>query len=122
MQVSKALLAEYATAKRRNKPIKELGLDHMNKSPPAIPSELTDFTLRSAQFQVHVAPNLCVVEKKVSELRLTDIFPQYDVFCLRERDLLNRFVTEVSQYQAQGDSKESASVLVITLSQAHLES
>ncbi|KAL0443912.1 UNVERIFIED_CONTAM: Acyl-coenzyme A oxidase 3, peroxisomal [Sesamum latifolium] len=82
-QVSKALLAEYVAAKRKNKPFKELGLEHMNKSCPVFPSQLTVSTARSAQFQ-------------------------NDIFCLRERDLLNRFAAEVSRYQAQGESKESA--------------
>ncbi|KAK4484484.1 hypothetical protein RD792_007067 [Penstemon davidsonii] len=50
-QVSKAMLAEYVAAKRRNKPFKDLGLEHMNKSCPVIPSHLTNSTLRSAQFQ-----------------------------------------------------------------------
>lgn len=40
---------------------------------------------------------------------------QIDVFHLRERDLLSRFAAEVSQYQAQGESKESAFLLVRTL-------
>ncbi|CAI9787647.1 unnamed protein product [Fraxinus pennsylvanica] len=85
-QVSKALLAEYVAAERRNKPFKELGLEHMNRSCPVIPAKLMSSTLRSTQFQ-------------------------NDIFCLRERDLLNRFAAEVSQYQAQGESKESAFVV-----------
>ncbi|PWA57324.1 acyl-CoA oxidase 3 [Artemisia annua] len=81
-QISKALLAEFLAAKKRNKPIKGLGLEHLNKPAPIIPSQLTSSTLRTTQFQT-------------------------DIFCLRERDLLHRFVTEVSQYQAQGEkSKE----------------
>ncbi|KAL1555635.1 Acyl-coenzyme A oxidase 3, peroxisomal [Salvia divinorum] len=82
-QVSKALLAEYVAAKRKNKPFKELGLEHMNKPSPTIPSRLSSSTVHSSQFQ-------------------------NDIFCLRERDLLNRFAAEVSKYQAQGESKESA--------------
>ncbi|KAH6788890.1 acyl-CoA oxidase 3 [Perilla frutescens var. frutescens] len=82
-QVSKALLAEYVAAKRKNKPFKELGLEHMNKSCPTIPSKLSVSTVQSSQFQ-------------------------NDIFCLRERDLLNHFAAEVSRYQAQGESKESA--------------
>ncbi|XP_073016740.1 acyl-coenzyme A oxidase 3, peroxisomal-like [Primulina eburnea] len=82
-QVSKALLAEYVMARKRNKPYKELGLGHMNKSSPTIPSQLTGSTIRSVQFQ-------------------------NDVFCLRERDLLNRFAEEVSNFQSQGESKEYA--------------
>ncbi|CAA2971044.1 acyl-coenzyme A oxidase 3, peroxisomal-like [Olea europaea subsp. europaea] len=85
-QVSKALLAEYVAAKKRNKPFKELGLEHINRSCPVIPAQLTSSMLRSTQFQ-------------------------NDIFCLRERDLLNRFAAEVSQYQAQGESKESAFVV-----------
>ncbi|KAL6570785.1 Acyl-coenzyme A oxidase 3, peroxisomal [Orobanche gracilis] len=82
-QVSKALLAEYVAAKRKNKPFQNLGLEHMNKSCPTIPLQLGNSTIRSTQFQ-------------------------NDIFCLRERDLLNRFAAEVSQYQAQGESKDSA--------------
>ncbi|KAL3632758.1 Acyl-coenzyme A oxidase 3, peroxisomal [Castilleja foliolosa] len=82
-QVSKALLAEYVATKRRNKPFKELGLAHMNKSCPTIPLQLTESTIRSIQFQ-------------------------NDIFCMRERDLLNRFSAKVAVYQAKGESKESA--------------
>ncbi|KAG6404904.1 hypothetical protein SASPL_132481 [Salvia splendens] len=82
-QVSKALLAEYIATKRKNKPFKELGLEHMNKPSPTIPSQLSSSTVHSSQFQ-------------------------NDIFCLRERDLLNRFAAEVSKYLAQGESKESA--------------
>lgn len=82
-QVSKALLAEYIAAKKRNKPFKELGLEHMNQPSPQIPSQLMVSTLRSQQFQ-------------------------HDILCLRERDLLNRFAAQVSIHQTQGKSKESA--------------
>ncbi|CAH1416627.1 unnamed protein product [Lactuca virosa] len=70
-QVSKALLVEILAAKKRNKPIKVLGLEHLNKPTPVILSHLTSSTLRTSQQQI-------------------------DIFCLRERDLLQRFVTEVS--------------------------
>ncbi|XP_034701514.1 acyl-coenzyme A oxidase 3, peroxisomal-like [Vitis riparia] len=82
-QVSKALLAEYIAVQKRNRPFKGLGLEHMNKSCPVIPSQLTSSTLRSSQFQT-------------------------DIFCLRERDLLIRFAAEMSQLQAQGLSREYA--------------
>lgn len=85
-QVSKALLAEYIAAKKRNKPFKELGLEHMNQTCPVIPSKLASSTLRSIQFQM-------------------------DVFCLRERDLLERFAAEVSQHQAQGKNKDQSFIL-----------
>ncbi|KAI3796376.1 hypothetical protein L1987_39046 [Smallanthus sonchifolius] len=80
-QVSKALFMEFLAAKKRGKPIKGLGLEHLNKPAPIIPSNLTSSILRTTQFQT-------------------------DMFCLRVRDLLHRFVTEVSQRQAQGESKE----------------
>lgn len=82
-QVSKALLAEYIAVQKRNRPFKGLGLEHMNKSCPVVPSQLTSSTLRSSQFQT-------------------------DIFCLRERDLLIRFAAEMSQLQAQGLSREYA--------------
>ncbi|XP_015055931.1 acyl-coenzyme A oxidase 3, peroxisomal-like isoform X2 [Solanum pennellii] len=85
-QVSKALFGEYVAAKRSKKPFKGLGLEHMNTSRPVIPSQLTSSTMRQAQFQ-------------------------NDIFCLRERDLLERFAAEVSQCQAQGKSKEYAFTL-----------
>jgi hypothetical protein len=40
---------------------------------------------------------------------------QIDLFHLRERDLLKRFAEEVSEHQSQGNSKESAFILVRTL-------
>lgn len=82
-QVSKALLGEYLAARKQNRPFKGLWLEHMNGSSPVIPSQLTSSNLRSAQFQT-------------------------DIFFLRERDLLNRFVSEVSAHQKQGRSKEYA--------------
>uniref|UniRef100_A0A2N9I7S6 Acyl-coenzyme A oxidase n=1 Tax=Fagus sylvatica TaxID=28930 RepID=A0A2N9I7S6_FAGSY len=91
-QVSKALLAEYIAAKKRNKPFKGLGLEHMNNPCPVIPSQLTSSTLRCSKFQT-------------------------DAFCLRERDLLNRFAAEVSQFQAQGESKEYAFILSYQLAE-----
>ncbi|KAK1568233.1 hypothetical protein Q3G72_021990 [Acer saccharum] len=82
-QVSKALHSEYIAAQRKNIPFQGFGLEHMNKPCPVIPSQLTSSTLRSSQFQM-------------------------DAFCLRERDLLSRFVAEVSQLQAKGETKEIA--------------
>ncbi|KAE8076002.1 hypothetical protein FH972_014679 [Carpinus fangiana] len=91
-QVSKALLAEYIAAKKRNKPFKGMGLEHMNNPCPVIPSQLTSSTLRCSKFQ-------------------------NDALCLRERDLLNRFAAEISQYQAQGESKEYAFILSYQLAE-----
>ncbi|ONI16878.1 hypothetical protein PRUPE_3G127000 [Prunus persica] len=91
-QVSKALLAEYIAAHKRSKPFKALGLEHMNKPCPVIPSQLTSSTLQSSQFQM-------------------------DAFCLRERDLLNRFAMEVSERQKQGESKEYSVILSYQLAQ-----
>lgn len=80
-QVSKALFGEYIAAKRSKKPFKELGLEHMNASRPVIPSQFTSSMMRQAKFQ-------------------------NDIFCLRERDLLERFAAEVSRCQAQGKSRD----------------
>lgn len=85
-QVSKALIAEYIAAQKRKTPFKGLGLEHMNDPCPIIPAELTSSILRSINFQM-------------------------DIFFLRERDLLHRFSSEVSQLQAQGESKENAFML-----------
>ncbi|XP_041005350.1 acyl-coenzyme A oxidase 3, peroxisomal-like [Juglans microcarpa x Juglans regia] len=91
-QVSKALLSEYVATKKRNKPFKGLGLEHMNKPCPVIPSQLTSSNVRCSEFQVNA-------------------------FCLREQDLLHRFATEVSKYQAQGQSKEYAFLLSYQLAE-----
>ncbi|PON81585.1 Acyl-CoA oxidase [Trema orientale] len=91
-QVSKALLGEYWAAQKRNKQFKGLGLEHMNRTCPVISSNLTCSTLRSSQFQM-------------------------DAFCLRERDLLNRFAVEVSQHQKHGKSKEYSLILSYQLAE-----
>ncbi|THU45251.1 hypothetical protein C4D60_Mb02t15870 [Musa balbisiana] len=39
------------------------------------------------------------------------LMQQLDLLCLRERDLLGRYASEVSQYQAQGESKQKAMLL-----------
>ncbi|KAK2973266.1 hypothetical protein RJ640_001922 [Escallonia rubra] len=91
-QVSKALLAEFVSAKKKNKPFAGLGLEHMNKACPIVPSQLTSSTLRSVHFQT-------------------------DIFCLRERDLLHRFAAEVSQHQVQGESKEYAFIVSYQLAE-----
>ncbi|GFS45633.1 acyl-CoA oxidase 3 [Actinidia rufa] len=91
-QVSKALLAEYVAAKKKNRPFRGLGLEHMNKSCPVIPSQLASSTLRSIEFQTNI-------------------------FCLRERDLLSLFAAEVYQHQAQGQSKEYAFILSYQLAE-----
>ncbi|XP_042421144.1 acyl-coenzyme A oxidase 3, peroxisomal-like [Zingiber officinale] len=85
-QVSKALLSEYIAAHKRKSPFKGLGLEHMNDPHPVIPANLTSCTLRSIKFQL-------------------------DLFRLRERDLLSRYASEVSQHQAQGESTENAMLL-----------
>lgn len=85
-QVSKALLGEYLAARKQNRAFKGLWLEHMNEPSPVIPYQLTRSSLRSSQFQT-------------------------DIFFLRERDLLNRFVAEVAAHQKQGRSKEHAFVL-----------
>lgn len=91
-QVSKALLGEYMATQKHKRPFKGLWLEHMNRSCPDIPSQLTNSILRSCQFQT-------------------------DIFCLRERDLLNHFVAEVSAHLKQGRSKEYAVVLSYQLAE-----
>ncbi|KAK9676874.1 hypothetical protein RND81_11G106800 [Saponaria officinalis] len=91
-QVSKALFGIYMSSQKSNKPFKGLWLEHMNDSSPLIPPQLTSSDLRSCQFQT-------------------------DIFCLRERDLLNRFVAEISAHQKQGRSKEYALVLSYQLAE-----
>ncbi|KAJ4729711.1 Acyl-coenzyme A oxidase [Melia azedarach] len=91
-QVSKALLAEYLVAKKRNKPFQGLGLEHMNKPCPVIPSQVTSSILRSSLFQMNI-------------------------FLLRERDLLNQLAAEVSHHQVNGQSKEHAFILSYQLAE-----
>lgn len=91
-QISKALFAEYVACQKKNKPFSGLGLEHMNKPLPVIPSQLTSSTVRSSEFQI-------------------------DLFQLRERDLLRRFAEEVSGYQSRGESKESAFILSYQLAE-----
>ncbi|BAT90052.1 hypothetical protein LR48_Vigan08g091900 [Vigna angularis] len=91
-QISKALFAEYVACQKQNKPFSGLGLEHMNKPLPVIPSHLTTPTIRSSEFQI-------------------------DLFHLRERDLLRRFAEEVSEYQSRGESKESAFILSYQLAE-----
>ncbi|GMJ09893.1 acyl-CoA oxidase 6 [Hibiscus trionum] len=91
-QVSKALFAEYVAAQKRNKAFKGLGLEHMNKPCPVIPSLLTSTTLRCRQFQM-------------------------DALCLRERDLLNRFIADVSKCKAEGESTQQAFLMCFQLAE-----
>ena len=103
-------------AQKRNKPFKGLGLEHMNEACPVIPSQLTSSTLQSCQFQVisFSLPLLIYYINHVNSYRnfFLTCLQQMDAFCLRERDLLNRFALEVSQYLKQGQSKEYAFILV----------
>ncbi|KMT01901.1 hypothetical protein BVRB_9g209270 isoform A [Beta vulgaris subsp. vulgaris] len=91
-QVSKALFGEYMATQKQNRPFKGLWLEHMNSSSPIIPDQLTGSILRSSQIQT-------------------------DIFYLRERDLLHRFVAEVSAYQKQGRNREHAFVLAYQLAE-----
>lgn len=53
-QVSKTLFGEYVAAKKRNKPFKGLGLEHVNLPCPVVPSQLTSSAMRSVNFQVMI--------------------------------------------------------------------
>lgn len=85
-QVSKALYAEFIATQRKKKPFKGLGLEHLNGPCPIIPDSLTSVILRSSKFQM-------------------------DLFCLRERNLLQQFTEDVSHHLAQGESREKALML-----------
>ncbi|KAG2267194.1 hypothetical protein Bca52824_061749 [Brassica carinata] len=76
-QVSKALSM---SCKKRNKPFKGLGLEHMNSPLPVLPTN--------------------------SHLLPSDVATQKNVFCLRERDLLERYTCEVAELQERGESRE----------------
>lgn len=76
-QVSKALFSEYSAARKKQKPLRGLGLEHMNNNRPIIPAILDSSTLRNIEFQM-------------------------DIFHLRERDLLERLAAEISQCVSQG--------------------
>uniref|UniRef100_A0A803MW08 Acyl-coenzyme A oxidase n=1 Tax=Chenopodium quinoa TaxID=63459 RepID=A0A803MW08_CHEQI len=91
-QVSKALFGEYLATQKQNRPFKGLWLEHMNDPSPVIPAQLTGSILRSSQIQT-------------------------DIFYLRERDLLKRFVAEVSAHQKQGRNKEYAFALAYQLAE-----
>jgi acyl-CoA oxidase len=52
-QVSKALLAEYIAARKNGKPIKGMGLEHLNHPRPVLPhGRLTSLALRDPTFQL----------------------------------------------------------------------
>eukprot|EP00246_Nothoceros_aenigmaticus_P007366 TRINITY_DN21107_c0_g1_i1.p1 TRINITY_DN21107_c0_g1~~TRINITY_DN21107_c0_g1_i1.p1 ORF type:complete len:700 (-),score=114.10 TRINITY_DN21107_c0_g1_i1:13-2037(-) len=84
-QVSKALLGEYVTSKTKQKPLKGLGLEHMNALKPLIPDSLNSATLRDETFQINL-------------------------FQLRERDLLERLASEVNSLVSAGRSSAYAAV------------
>ncbi|KAJ4846940.1 hypothetical protein Tsubulata_011499, partial [Turnera subulata] len=83
LQVAKILLSEFLAAKKHNRPLQVFGLEHMNEPTPVIPPQLSSSILRSSQFQI-------------AALRL------------RERDLLHRFASQVSQHQFWGETKDQA--------------
>lgn len=91
-QVSKALLSELTASQKQKRPVKGLWLEHMNRDRPIIPSQLSSSNLRCSQFQT-------------------------DIFCLRERDLLSRFVEEVLMHQKQGQSRQYALALSYQLAE-----
>eukprot|EP00252_Welwitschia_mirabilis_P019485 TRINITY_DN4526_c0_g2_i1.p1 TRINITY_DN4526_c0_g2~~TRINITY_DN4526_c0_g2_i1.p1 ORF type:complete len:721 (+),score=118.07 TRINITY_DN4526_c0_g2_i1:107-2164(+) len=82
-QVSKALLAEYHAAHRKRKPLSSLGLEHMNKKRPIIPTILNSSILRDVEFQINI-------------------------FCLRERHLLEHLALEISSLTSQGQTETVA--------------
>jgi len=91
-QVSKALFSEYSVARKKQKPLRGLGLEHMNNNRPVIPATLDSSTLRNIEFQI-------------------------DIFRLRERDLLERLATEISQCVSQGTTTAVAFTLSYELAE-----
>ncbi|KAJ4846937.1 hypothetical protein Tsubulata_011489 [Turnera subulata] len=83
LQVSRMVLSEFLAAKKHNRALLEFGLEHMNEPSPVIPPQLSSSILRSSQFQI-------------AALRL------------RERDLLHRFASEVSNHQFRGETRDHA--------------
>ncbi|XP_024366306.1 acyl-coenzyme A oxidase 3, peroxisomal [Physcomitrium patens] len=82
-QVSKALLADYVSAKRRGKPLKGMGLEHINGSAPVVPEELNRSALRDSKFQLAL-------------------------FQLRERGLLELLTSQVTTLVLKGVSMTDA--------------
>lgn len=81
-QVSKLLLSEYSSFLKKKKPIKGLGLEHLNGQPPSIGSLCESHFLQSRTFQL-------------------------SVFRLRERDLLHRLGKEVLRTSEGSSSNDS---------------
>ncbi|KAL6335661.1 hypothetical protein AAG906_032843 [Vitis piasezkii] len=74
-------------------------IEHMNKSCPVVPSQLTSTSLGSSQFRKFLTPL---------------IWLSTDIFCTRERDILINFFFEISRLQAQHvKSLRSMHVLII---------
>ncbi|XP_024393119.1 acyl-coenzyme A oxidase 3, peroxisomal [Physcomitrium patens] len=82
-QVSKALLADYMSAKKRGKPMKGMGLEHINGPALVIPEDLTRSVLRDSKFQLAL-------------------------FQLRERGLLELLSSQVSSLVSKGVSMADA--------------
>lgn len=82
-QVSKALLADYLAAKQKGKPMKGMGLEHINGPAPVIPEELNKTTLRDPGFQLALLQ-------------------------LRERGLLELLFSQVSSLVTKGVSMTDA--------------
>eukprot|EP00270_Netrium_digitus_P019609 TRINITY_DN7772_c0_g4_i2.p1 TRINITY_DN7772_c0_g4~~TRINITY_DN7772_c0_g4_i2.p1 ORF type:complete len:699 (+),score=165.27 TRINITY_DN7772_c0_g4_i2:47-2143(+) len=75
--VSKSLLADYWQAQKKGQPLQGLGLEHINSPSAVVPPVLTSISLRSESFLL-------------------------DIFRLRERDLLEKFVAEVGACLKEG--------------------
>jgi len=84
-QVSKALLADYLAAKKKGKPMKGMGLEHINGAAPFIPQELNESTLRDSKFQLAL-------------------------FQLRERGLLELLFSQVTSLVLKGVSMADAAI------------
>eukprot|EP00899_Mesostigma_viride_P024497 jgi/Mesvir1/5231/Mv15357-RA.1 len=99
-QVSKALLQDYAAAKRKQAPMVGLGMEHMNGQRPVLPKSVNVDTLRDYGYQLAL-------------------------FQLAERDLLQRLGREMGERVADGtslfDAFNQAYLLAAALGRAHSE-
>eukprot|EP00271_Cylindrocystis_brebissonii_P008928 TRINITY_DN23463_c0_g1_i1.p1 TRINITY_DN23463_c0_g1~~TRINITY_DN23463_c0_g1_i1.p1 ORF type:complete len:695 (-),score=132.58 TRINITY_DN23463_c0_g1_i1:105-2189(-) len=84
-QVSKALLGDFIAAHKKGRPLKGMGLEHMNGPRPNLVEggDLTSAVLRSSDFQL-------------------------TLFQLRERDLLERFAGEMAERVGSGRDQANA--------------
>ncbi|KAG0599354.1 hypothetical protein M758_12G146000 [Ceratodon purpureus] len=91
-QVSKALLGDYFLARMKGRPMKGMGLEHLNGPPPVLPKDLKSAVLRDPIFQL-------------------------SLFQLKERGLLERLDEQVKTLIASGKSTTEALMMSYQLAE-----